>query len=157
GVIAKPGQSALVEEFFELFKTPWEWYRPGRVYDVVLATVDEGAEVNARLLLVYGPATKDLDARIGVVAEAWQRGAVVNDPETQLPIYGELLTFRAGSGDVCVTAGGAAAGIRVASADGVVIRLGYDLFEEVKLLLSSGQPPEYAHLPALDIHIRMLR
>lgn len=157
GVIAKPGQPGLVEEFFELFKTPWELYCPGRVYDVVLTTVDEGAEVNARLLLVYGPATKDMDARIGVVAEARQRGALVNDRETELPIYGELLTFTAGSGHVCVAAGGAAAGIRAASANGVVIRLGYDLFEEVKLLLSAGQPPEYAHLPALDIHIRMLR
>jgi hypothetical protein len=38
-----------------------------------------------------------------------------------------------------------------------VIRLGYDLFQEVRVLLSEGQPAENAHIPTLDIHIRMLR
>ena len=41
GVIAKAGQVGVVEEFFELFKTPWELYRPGQVYDVIIATADE--------------------------------------------------------------------------------------------------------------------
>ena len=27
----------LVREFFELFKTPWEFYRPGRRYHVLLS------------------------------------------------------------------------------------------------------------------------
>ena len=30
GVIAKADETPEVEEFFELFKTPWEFYRPGR-------------------------------------------------------------------------------------------------------------------------------
>jgi peptidoglycan/xylan/chitin deacetylase (PgdA/CDA1 family) len=38
-----------------------------------------------------------------------------------------------------------------------VIRLGYDLFDEVGFLLFSGQPLEFAPIPTLDIHIRMLR
>jgi hypothetical protein len=38
-----------------------------------------------------------------------------------------------------------------------VIRLGYDLFDEVAFLLSAGQPVEHAQVPALDLHIRMLR
>ena len=52
GVIPKPRQVEVVEEFFELFKTPWELYRPGQVYDAIIATADEIPEVTGRLLLV---------------------------------------------------------------------------------------------------------
>ena len=38
GVISKDGQKWAVEEFFELFKTPWEYYRDGRMYDVIVLT-----------------------------------------------------------------------------------------------------------------------
>jgi len=38
-----------------------------------------------------------------------------------------------------------------------MIRLGYDLFEEVRLLLSAGQPVNQAPIPTLDLHISMLR
>jgi hypothetical protein len=39
----------------------------------------------------------------------------------------------------------------------VVIRLGYDLFDEVQFLLSVGQPVAHARIPTLEIHIEMLR
>jgi len=39
----------------------------------------------------------------------------------------------------------------------VVIHAGYDLFAEVALLFSAGQPAGNALIPALDIHIAMLR
>jgi len=38
-----------------------------------------------------------------------------------------------------------------------LIRIGYNLFDEVSYLFSSGQPPENALLPSLDLHISMLR
>src|SRR5206468_10163146 len=38
-----------------------------------------------------------------------------------------------------------------------VLRVGYDLFGEVRFLLSTGQPPSNALIPTLDIHISMLR
>jgi len=49
-------------------------------------------------------------------------------------------------------------GLRVTPDVGArVVRLGYDLFQEVQFLLSAGQPLEQASIPTLDIHIRMLR
>ena len=33
GVMCKADQTAAVEEFFQLFKTPWEFYQPARAYD----------------------------------------------------------------------------------------------------------------------------
>jgi hypothetical protein len=43
------GQTGAVEEFFELFKTPWESYRLGRLYDVILVTADEVPNIEAKL------------------------------------------------------------------------------------------------------------
>ena len=34
GVIADSAEQDVVREFFELFKTPWEFYRRDRRYDV---------------------------------------------------------------------------------------------------------------------------
>jgi hypothetical protein len=42
-------------------------------------------------------------------------------------------------------------------ADQAVVRIGYDLFQEVKFLLSQGQPPENAHIPTLELHISLMR
>jgi hypothetical protein len=158
GVIPKTGQERVVEEFFELFKTPWEVYRPGKSYDVVLATTDEIPEVKAKLLLVYGAASKGFDARMGIAARRLQPGAVLSTGDTLLPVYGDLLTFAEGSrGTSFVTANTEAAGLRIDASDYTVIRLGYDLFDEVRFLLSSGQLVDHAHIPTLDIHIHMLR
>jgi hypothetical protein len=158
GVIPKPNQVAVVREFFELFKTPWELYRPGQTYDVVIATADDLPEIKSRLLIVYGSNTKSVDARVGITAGKHYEQTVLSNHDTSLPIYGELLTFEDNSlGVPCVTANSAIAGLRVESGDCTVMRLGYDLFDEVEFLLSSGQPVAYAHIPTLDIHIGMLR
>ncbi len=40
GVIADSAEQEVVREFFELFKTPWEFYRRDRRYEVVLCAGD---------------------------------------------------------------------------------------------------------------------
>ena len=158
GIIARADQAEVVEEFFELFKTPWEFYRPGQAYDVVIASADEIQQANAKLLLVYGPGTKGMDAQLGIVARGKHQPAILNDQDTRLPIYGALTTFADGSkGSSCVTTDCGTAGLRFELSGCTVMRLGYDLFDEVRSLLAAGQPVEYAHVPTLDIHIRMLR
>ena len=39
----------------------------------------------------------------------------------------------------------------------VVIRVGFDLFKEVRYLLTRGQPAEFASIPTLELHISFLR
>ena len=112
GVIAKPGQKPLVEEFFELFKTPWEFYRPGSMYDVVVATGDGMPSPMPLLLVRYGAAASAEDSPVATTSRLGQ-----------------------------VT----------------IIRVGFDLFEQVRLLLSQGQRLERAHIPTLDLHIATLR
>jgi hypothetical protein len=158
GVISKAGQVSAVEEFFELFKTPWEFYAPGKAYDAVIATVDKLPAIQARLLLVYGAEAQTADTRFGIMAGGRQAGGILNDRDGLLPIYTGLLTFEpCRDTAACQTVSGASVGIRTSTADGIVIRLGYDLFDEVAFLLSSGQTVEHAPVPALDIHIAMLR
>ena len=39
GVLSNAAEARAVEEFFELFKTPWEFFVPGRRYDLLVSTV----------------------------------------------------------------------------------------------------------------------
>jgi hypothetical protein len=158
GVIPKAHQLAAVEEFFQLFKTPWEFYRPGSAYDVVVATADDVPDVDASLLVLYGAAAKTSDARDGMTGRSRHRGGSLSYRGTQVPVYGEMLTFDARQpASPCVATSTGAVGFRVPTAGAIVIRLGYDLFDEVGFLLSAGQPIDNAHIPTLDVHIRMLR
>jgi hypothetical protein len=159
GVLSKVNQAAAVEEFFELFKTPWEYYEPGRTYDVLVATADALPEVDARLLLVYGAETKSTDARYGITMRSRDRGGSLDYHTTGVPIYADLATFEQGGDSIpCLVSTFGTAGLRDAPAAGpTVVRLGYDLFQEVQILLSAGQSIEDAPIPTLDLHISMLR
>jgi peptidoglycan/xylan/chitin deacetylase (PgdA/CDA1 family) len=159
GVIPKVDQSAVVEEFFELFKTPWEFYEQGRSYDVVVATVEDIPEVDTRLLLVYGCETKSIDARNGITVRSRHRGGSLDYQGIALPIYGDIASFEEEcKGIPCLAATNGIAGLRIVSSAGpTVLRLGHDLFQEVQFLLSAGQPIEHARIPTLDIHIGLLR
>jgi len=159
GVVSKPGQVAVVEEFFELFKTPWEMYVPGRTYDVVIVTTDEVPEADCRLLVAYGAGPKSSDLRHGVMVQATATGGLLETKGARVPIYGELATLRiTGSGAPFIETPAGTAGARISQPGGaIVLRVGYDLFEEVRALLTTGQPVQYAQIPTLDIHIRMLR
>jgi hypothetical protein len=157
GVISKPEQAAAVEEFFQLFKTPWEFYRSGCHYDVVVATAEQIPGVTPRLLLIYSADGASSDRAMGIRARQRRSPATLNYEDEELPIYGELVTFEATQGMACVMSGSEPAGIRIDCPGMVVMRLGYDLFEEASFLLSTGQPLEHAHIPALDFHIEMLR
>jgi hypothetical protein len=158
GVISKPEQVAAVEEFFELFKTPWEFYEHGRTYDVVLATASQIPEVNARLLIIYRTEIQESDTNWGIRGCKHNKRLRLKYQEISLPIYGELLTLETGGAHpACMTAGGHPAALWISAGNPALIRVGYDLFEEVKVLLSSSQPVENAHIPTLDLHIKVLR
>jgi hypothetical protein len=159
GVVSRPEQASIVEEFFELFKTPWEPYRHGRRYEVVLVATDRVPEANAKLLLVYSSNSTTIDERNATPVKTRQRGASVRFRDTAVPIYGSLVTFEGAnsSAGVLETTSGSAAGVEFRSSCGRSIRLGYDLFSEVELLLSTGQPVESAYTPTLDMHVTMLR
>jgi hypothetical protein len=158
GVRADLDDLPLVEEFFELFKTPWESYQAGRSYDVVLVATDDVPDAEAGLLVVYSTKRTSVDDRLGAVRQSVQPGSSVDWEGVRVPIYGKLLTFDAAqAGTPCVTSGAGLAGFCVRAGGRTVLRLGYDLFAEVRALFTAGQPIEQAPVPTLDIHISMLR
>jgi hypothetical protein len=148
GIVCLDEDLAIAEEFFELFKTPWERYGKGRRYDVVIAMGIE-LQVDAMLFVSYGA---------GKVATPNSPGARVRCADVVVPIYCELRKCEA-AGEVLVRVEGQGdvAGIRIAEGNTQVVRLGFNLFKEGGYLLKTGQPPENAITPTLDIHISMLR
>lgn len=129
GVVVNPDERPAVEEFFELFKTPWEFFEPGNTYDVVISSEAE-AETDAPLVVLLSAGeTEQTLSRQGDIT---------------LPIYcgstGETLLWRENA---------------VGSQQ--VVRLGYHLWREIDFLLRVGQPVEHAHIPTLELHIELLR
>ena len=154
GVACNDGEKYLAREFFELFKTPWEFYRPEHTYPVVVSTLPRLTGVRANLLVIYSSAPDD-----GVTEGASDaQDTYLEYREAALPLYGKVRTFESGGATLLRLRGSsAAAAIATHRPPVTVLRAGYDLFQEVGLLLSSGQPGRNALLPTLDIHISMLR
>ncbi|MGB8323258.1 MAG: hypothetical protein WCE52_09895, partial [Candidatus Acidiferrum sp.] len=145
-------------EFFELFKTPWEFHRLGQKYDVVAVSARDVPQIDTKLLILYGPEEKSSDQGDGFTAASLRRGGYLRYEGNSVPVYGDLLVFEHKTErDACVTSIAGTCGLRRRVAERTVLRLGYDLFQEVRVLLSRGQPVENAHIPTLDLHIRMLR
>lgn len=158
GVLAKTEQLGVVEEFFELFKTPWEFYRPDGRYDVVISTSGRVPESDAPLLLVFGASSSEIDARLRLKPAARHSGGTLAAGADTIPIYGELLKFAdAGDGIALGTSNSQIVAVRGEFGGCTVLRFGYDLFDEVEHLLRSWQPVECAATPTLDIHVAMLR
>jgi hypothetical protein len=157
GVAVSAEELPAATEFFELFKTPWERFVPGKDYEVVLTTQHCLDGVRASVLLVYGSGETEWDAETARDRRNERNGLVRFNGET-FPVYGALASF--GDGFTCVAndAGdNAPVAIQFQREEMTVIRVGYDLFAEVAFLLSQGQPAENAMHPALDQHIAMLR
>ena len=158
GVIASEVEQPAVAEFFELFKTPWEFHRPGKHYDVLLCSNSPVPENNARLLLLFGSQRQAFEERRSIKTSSVSGNNFVSFRSERMPIYGSCLLFDSPGNEVVVHQGtNSAAAISIASGDQVVVRLGFDLFEEVRQLLTRGQPAEFASIPTLDLHISLLR
>lgn len=158
GVIGQKDEVRTIEEFFQLFKTPWEWYRAGGSYDVLLVTGDAVPDETVELIIVCGSKAKSSDSVQNVIPRSRRSKVGLKFNGTELPLYGTVLTFETGSHKtVCTTTTAEAAGLETDSTQPKMVRLGYDLFQEIAFLLNTGQPVENAHVPTLDLHIAVLR
>jgi hypothetical protein len=159
GVIADSAEHGVIREFFELFKTPWEFYRSDRQYEVLLCSGDGKFEESAaKLVLIYasGNLAFDLVEKIEITARASNRILLYNG--VRIPIYGKSITFCENQPDLLMDEESRySAMYRHQSSSRVVAWIGYDLFSEIRILLTSGQPAVYADIPTLDIHIALLR
>lgn len=158
GVIADPADHVVVREFFELFKTPWEFYSPDRRYAVVLCAGDSRNIGNATVVIYYSGRKLERDRQGGVESFGGRRVSGLLYEENRIPVYGDVLTFDKCAGSFLVDeASQECAAYLEEGKQPTVVRLGYDLFQEVRTLLTVGQPVANASIPALDLHIALLR
>jgi hypothetical protein len=158
GVIASEAEHPAVAEFFELFKTPWEFHRPGAHYDVLVCSNSLVPENSARLLLLYGAQRQAFEECRSMKTRSAPGHDFVSFRDERMPIYGSCLLFDRPCNEVLVHEGtNSPAGVAVASDAQVAVRLGFDLFAEVRHLLTQGQPAEFASIPTLELHVSLLR
>ena len=66
GVVATSDQTSVVEEFFELFKTPWEFYSSNKLYDIIISTKDIDFELDAELIFISSAKSTNIDTKYGI-------------------------------------------------------------------------------------------
>lgn len=159
GVIADPSVHEVVHEFFELFKTPWESYREDRQYEVLLCAGDSHFNGTAKLVLLYAGTKVSSDDERGILTKCLgSQTCVLSHKGKRIPIYGDIVTFpEEGSRFLIDQDSQESAAYLEQSGQRVVVRIGYDLFSEIRKLLTQGQPPANAETPSLELHIALLR
>lgn len=158
GIISNNDDREIVTEFFELFKTPWEFYNHKRAYDIVVTANSYIPQTNSKLLIIYGSDRRYFGNIGKMVVQSSYKNTIVNYERMDIPIYKNLVTFKGvGQPIIYHKENMEIAGLEIECGKNKKIALGYNLFEEMNHLLSTGQPKENAHIPTLEIHILILR
>src|SRR6266446_5012801 len=159
GVIANPQEHEVAREFFELFKTPWEFCRKDRQYDVLLCAGEGQFDTTAKVSLVYAGRKTDFDVHQKTpIGRQARHGSVLSYQGNQIPIYGDTVTFPEKERGLLTEEGSQECAAFLEESSGkVMARIGYDLFAEIRSLLTVGQPAANANVPTLELHIALLR
>jgi len=159
GVVATESDHRIVSEFFELFKTPWEYLRSGLKYDVILCVgASDFDRSAAKLILHYADCGLPIDAEEGFDVTVHQKNKVLSYARHSLVVYGTHLTFRDVENGKLVLKDVDEQWSYSRECNGITeYRIGYDLFAEISTLLTVGQPREFAEAPTVELHIAILR
>ena len=156
GVATSPEYRDAASEFFELFKTAWEFYRSGEEYDAVICCGVNPPDVRANLVIVYSADELNFDRQHQLHVRRQNSGNGASYRAWFLPVYSGLASIENGHDPIkAKTRFSLAREVEV----GVqfFIRVGYNLFSEVHYLLCNGQPVQFANVPSIEIHITVLR
>jgi hypothetical protein len=158
GVYSGEAEKRIVQEFFELFKTPWEFFDPSKLYDVVISTRDEMPEIRASLVIIYSSNPVLFDVVEKITAQPIVCKNLSDHNAICFPIYGDILSFPGCSEPLIYSElDSGVVAFEILQTQRKVVRVGFDLFNEVAFLLSEGQPIENAHFPTLESHISLMR
>src|SRR5262249_52548325 len=144
GVAVDPADLRIAEEFFELFKTPWRPTVPQRKYRVVLSSGGSIENLDADVVLIYSAKEHAVDRKAGIALTHVDGGSTIDWRGAALPVYGGIATFEADRSPCALRHSGRALSYTVRSGPCIVHRIGYDLFTEVRRLLTDGQPVSHA-------------
>ncbi len=160
GVIANTAEHPIAREFFELFKTPWEFHRSDRKYEVLVCAADSDFDKDAaQVTLIYGGQKLRFDSKESIeITSHPHNNRILSHKGTSIPIYGDCVTFRGEGSNVLRDEESNLPAIDLRRSGAKLVgRIGYNLFSEIGLLLAAGQPVANAAIPALDLHIALLR
>jgi len=158
GVFAPAEDQPVIREFFELFKTPWEFGRAGGKTEVAICSRVEVPPTDAKLVLIFGGDTNSFDRANGLQTHPRISKRILSPEGRWLPTYGNCVTFGKSAGaTLTVEDTGKSALWEISAGGQTFIRIGYDLFQEIRRLLTSGQPVAHASTPTLEMHITLLR
>jgi hypothetical protein len=144
-----------IKEFFSLFHAPWDFFKAGQHYDVIISDDPDVSELNVKLTIVM----KLRSDRVGPDRDIEETDAhcLLSANDVSFPVFcgaqavkGESLLLKRTDNNLTV-------GSRLVTDQQTVICLGYNLFDEIEYLLMHGQPPLFARFPTADIHIALLR
>lgn len=158
GVLCSDSEREVVQEFFQLFKTPWEFYRERREYQVVISNLCETPQVDASLIILYYSLPSQFDTQNGLYVDSPISDRFPYHDGISIPIYGGLVSLHGiGKPQVFDESTGETFAMKFLDEGRKKLRVGYDLFREIAILLTEGQPIENAAIPTLELHISLLR
>lgn len=157
GIAASRTDLDVAREFFELFKTPWEPAMPGRKYQIVLSASGGTEGIDAERFLIYGSGEQEIDHEVGAVVKHVSGPVDVEWEKSIFPIYGQAALFERDVSKCVLQTHGKALDYQGKVKGRVIWRIGYDLFEEIRYLLTKGQPAAQSLTPTLELHIALLR
>jgi hypothetical protein len=156
GIITNPEDRDTVREFFELFKTAWEFYRSGEEYDAVICCGVNPPSVRANLVIVFSADELNFDRQHQLQVRRQNSGNAASYRGWFLPVYSGLASVENGHDPIQGrTRFSLARAVEIGNQ--FFVRLGYDLLSEVCHLLRDGQPVQFANVPSIEIHITILR
>jgi hypothetical protein len=158
GVICKEYQKPFVIEFFQLFKVPWEFYVGDKSYDVVIISGSTIAIPLAKLVIVFGTYDKTSDIVEASRTYSSAEGVLIESHCHRFPVYQQITSFKSSHMPLLrIASNNETIGIECVDKKQRVLRIGYDLFDEIGFLLTRGQPVCHARIPTLEIHVSTLR
>lgn len=157
GVAVKKTDLDVAAEFFELFKVQWEPAVPGKRYRLILATSDEVENIDCDVLIIYGSRQCVLDREAGVEITQLSGPVNIDWGHLSIPVYNKVGVCVSNSRQGVLKAQGNPVECRYRIGGVCVWRIGYDLFDEIRHLLTNGQPASYALTSTLELHIEILR
>ena len=157
GLAVNATDLGVAREFFELFKTAWEQAVPGRNYRIVLSTDGSVENLDGDVLLVYGSGEQPIDREAGVGVNHVNGPVDIEWEEDIFPLYGRVALFDLNDANCALKSQGKPLDYHSKIEGRVVRRIGYDLFDEIRFLLTQGQPVSQALTPTTELHIALLR
>lgn len=157
GVVATSDDLRVAEEFFELFKVRWERAVPGQKYGVVLSTTGGVQRLDADAFLIYSSQILENDRNAHVGVEQVTGPVDVTWGQWSFPLFGQVARFDTQTNEFGLRSGSKAIDYLDRRGHRAIRRIGYDLFSEVRALLTDGQPSACAMTPTLELHIALLR